>query len=122
MKANPKRIEAARLGADMSRADLAAALRRVTSGRLKASERGIRGWEKGEYAPSDGVIPAYALATGRPLDFFYADGDGADESEEESAPMSREAEALLDSMSFEELLAYKARQVALDAVAKAVKA
>ena len=99
MKASPKRMEAARLSADMSRADLAAALRRVTSGRLKASERGIRGWERGEYAPSDGVIPAYAIATGKPLDFFYADeSGGADsdlEEEDLSAPLSRAIENIV---------------------------
>lgn len=103
MKANPKRIELARLEANMSRADLAAALRRVTSGRLRASERGIRGWEKGEYAPSDGVIPAYAIATGKPLDFFYA--EGADESDDESAPLSRERALLNVGIAVEQLLA-----------------
>lgn len=77
MKVSPGRMMDARLAADMSRADLAAALRKATSGRLKASERGIRGWEKGEYAPSADVIPAYAIATGKPLDFFY-EGEQAD--------------------------------------------
>ena len=76
MVVSPDRMKDARLEANMSRADLAAALRRVTSGRLKASERGIRGWEKGEYTPSGDVIPAYAIATGKPLDFFYEDVPG----------------------------------------------
>lgn len=82
--ANPKRIKSARLAADMSRADLAFAVRRVSDGRIKATERGIRGWEKGEYRPSDGVIPAVAEATGKSIDFFYA-ADPDDDEEDETA-------------------------------------
>jgi len=76
MKVSAERMTEARLNANMSRADLASELRRVTAGRVKASERGIRGWEKGEYAPSADVIPAYAIATGKPLEFFYVPEPG----------------------------------------------
>jgi len=79
--ANPKQISRARLAANMSRADLAFAVRRVTDGQIKSTERGVRGWEKGEYRPSDGVIPAVAAATGQSIEFFYeldADDDEGD--------------------------------------------
>ena len=79
--ANPRRIESARLAANMSRADLAYAIRQSTGGQIKATERGVRGWEKGEYKPSDGVIPAIAQATGKTVDYFYA----SDEDEEDAA-------------------------------------
>ena len=75
MAVNPDRMREARLDADMSRADLAAALRAATNGEVRASERGIRGWEKGEYTPSGDVIPAYVLATGKPHEFFYTSDD-----------------------------------------------
>lgn len=59
----------------MSRADLAYAVRRVSDGQIKATERGIARWERGENRPSDGVIPAIAAATGQTLDFFYEQDD-----------------------------------------------
>jgi transcriptional regulator with XRE-family HTH domain len=89
VKVSADRMLEARFQADMSRADLAAALRNVTGGRVKASERGIRGWEKGEYTPSANVIPAYALATDKPLDFFYA----ADPADDAPFPGSRRGHA-----------------------------
>jgi hypothetical protein len=93
--ANPARMEQARLEANMSRGDLAHALRRVTSNRLKATERGIRGWERGEYAPSDGVIPAYAIVTNKPLDFFYEWPEQSDDEADSSQPMTRDRERKL---------------------------
>lgn len=57
----------------MSRADLAHAIRKSTE--LKASERGVRGWERDEYAPSAAAVAAIAQATGRDIEFFYANGD-----------------------------------------------
>lgn len=84
--ANPDRIYQARLAADMSRTDLAHAIRIHTNGAIKASERSVRRWEKGEHAPSDGVIPAIAQATGKDIDFFYEqNGDGSSDDEDESS-------------------------------------
>ena len=69
------KIMEARLKADMSRADLAHAIRKATGNELKASERGVRGWERDEYAPSAAAIAAIAKATGNEIEFFYANGD-----------------------------------------------
>lgn len=61
----------ARLAANMSRADLAFAIRQVSNGEIKGTEGGVGNWERGKHRPSDGVIPAIAAATGKPIDFFY---------------------------------------------------
>lgn len=68
----------ARLAANMSRADLAHAIRTVTENDLKASERGVRGWELDEYAPSASAIAAIAKATNQEIEFFYG---GQEENE-----------------------------------------
>ncbi|HMA26097.1 MAG TPA: helix-turn-helix transcriptional regulator [Solirubrobacterales bacterium] len=80
----PERITEARLNADMSRSDLAYAIRRQTGGHIKATDRGVLRWEKGENAPRDGVVAAIAAVTGRAIEFFYTDAD---------EPLSKEAEA-----------------------------
>lgn len=80
---NPKRIESARLRADMSHADLAYEVRRVTSGRLKPTEQSIRRWIGGRHVPREGVIAAIAVATGQSIEFFYElnpDDDDEDEA------------------------------------------
>jgi transcriptional regulator with XRE-family HTH domain len=79
---NPARIEKARLASDMSRADLAFAVRRVTDGRLKPTEQTVRRWAQGKHLPSADAVSAIATATGNDIDFFYEqDGDDADEEE-----------------------------------------
>jgi transcriptional regulator with XRE-family HTH domain len=87
MKVSGERIYQARLAADMSRADLATAVRRVSD--VKATERSVARWEKeeGGIQPSAIALASIADATGKPLDFFYVGRDsfGAD------APVSREA-------------------------------
>jgi transcriptional regulator with XRE-family HTH domain len=79
--ANPARIKAARLAANMSRSDLAFAIRQHTGGAIKTTERGVAGWENKEYAPSDGVIPAIAAVTGKEIGFFY-EADSDDDGDE----------------------------------------
>jgi transcriptional regulator with XRE-family HTH domain len=65
-----------RLKNNMSRADLAVAIREGSSGNVKATERGIRGWEKGEYAPRGDALPAIAGALGCEIaDLYRANGD-----------------------------------------------
>ena len=65
----------------MSRGDLAFAVRRDTQGGIKATERGIRGWEKGENAPSGLTVAVLAKILGTSIEFFYT--SGADEDDEE---------------------------------------
>lgn len=86
MRTSGERITEARLAANMSRADLAFAIRRISKGSIKATERGLRGWEKGEYRPSDGVVPTIAEATGKAIEFFYEAGGNDDDEEEAALP------------------------------------
>jgi transcriptional regulator with XRE-family HTH domain len=91
-KFNPARIDKARLAVNMSRADLAFAVRRVTNGRLKPTEGSISRWAKGTHTPREGVIAAIAAATGQEISFFYApDGDAEDDEE---ADLLRDVERL----------------------------
>lgn len=61
-----------RLKRNMSRADLAVAIRRSSGGRIKATERGVRGWEKDEYVPRADAVPAIAAALGCEIADLYA--------------------------------------------------
>lgn len=88
---NPARIEKARLGANMSRADLAFAVRRVTNGRLKPTEQAIKRWSQGRHLPSADAISAIATATARDIDFFYEQDEGDDDEE---AELLRDLQAL----------------------------
>lgn len=82
---NTRRIDRARLAANMSHADLAFAVRHVTDGRLKPTEKSIRSWIKGKTAgghtPREGAIAAIAAATGQSIEFFY-EADSADDEED----------------------------------------
>jgi len=91
---NPQRLTEARLSADMSRGDLAFAIRRISGGQLKATERGIRGWEKGENAPRGETVNVIAEATDRESSFFYT--ESSDEDEEAALP---EVAELLEALS-----------------------
>jgi transcriptional regulator with XRE-family HTH domain len=72
-----------RLKQNMSRADLAHAIRHASRGLIKATERGIRGWEKNEYVPSGESVPAIAEALGCDIgDLYERNGAAADEDEE----------------------------------------
>lgn len=78
----------------MSRADLAMAIRRASQGQIKATERGIRGWEKNEYVPHGESVPAIATALSCQIsDLFETNGDGrsVDDSEPELLPSLDEA-------------------------------
>lgn len=88
---NPARIEKARLGANMSRADLAFAVRRVTSDRLKPTEQTIKRWAQGKHQPGGDAVAAIATATGHEIAFFY-EQDGDDDEEE--AELLRDLEQL----------------------------
>lgn len=94
-KANPDRIVQARLAADMSRADLAYAIRRITRNEIKASDRNIGRWENGEHSPRDGVIVAIATATGKPIEFFYGGGEASEDEEAAAMPIQRDIEEAL---------------------------
>lgn len=89
---NPSRIEKARLLANMSRADLAFAVRRVTAGRLKPAEQTIRKWSQGKHLPREGAIAAIAVATGQEISFFYEEDTPEDDDEE--AELLRDLEQL----------------------------
>lgn len=67
----------------MSRADLAHRVRNISGGAIKASERSVRGWEKGEYVPSGETVPALAKAVGCAVPELFGD-----DLEEEAASMA----------------------------------
>lgn len=78
-----------RLKQDMSRADLAHAIRRASRGEIKATERGIRGWEKNEYTPHGESVPAIATALSCEInDLYERDGGDASDDDEESDPVA----------------------------------
>lgn len=68
-----------RLRQNMSRADLAHAIRKVSNDQVKATERGVRGWEKNEYVPNGGAVPAIAGALGCEIEDLYSYGDADQE-------------------------------------------
>ncbi len=83
MHFNGQALYQLRLRNDMSRADLAVAIRRVSGGSVKATERGIRGWEKNEYVPRGEAVPAIAQALGCEISELYrANGDAPFRGEE----------------------------------------
>jgi transcriptional regulator with XRE-family HTH domain len=78
---NPERINAARLRAGMTQADVAYRLRERGH---KANERSIRRWESGQHAPHANVVPALAEALNVTMDDLYT-SDEMDEEEDESS-------------------------------------
>lgn len=86
----------------MSRADLAHAVRHASNGQVKATERGIRGWEKGEYTPRGEAMPAIAAALDCGISDLYetvSDSDDAEAARVPSGPLTRdERELLVDLM------------------------
>jgi len=90
---NPKRINQARLAADMSQADVAHRLR--IHGH-KATERSIRRWETGQHAPHANVVPVLAEALGVTIDALYEQTDSSDDEEDEAAVLRRIAHQLID--------------------------
>lgn len=69
----------------MSRADLAHAIRRSSQGDIKATERGIRGWEKNEYTPHGAAVPVIAQALECEIaDLYEQNGNGTADDDEES--------------------------------------
>lgn len=86
-RVNPNRIRDARLAKDMSRDALARAIATGVSNVIR--------WEKGKHVPRIEHIAAIAMATDRPIEFFFGvDEDGAEEDDEEAAAMSDLAESL----------------------------
>lgn len=67
----------------MSQADLAYEVRKRSNGKFKTSDRGVRGWERGDNNPRDGVVAIIAAATGHPIEFFYTETEGADDASDE---------------------------------------
>jgi hypothetical protein len=90
---NPKRIERARLNANLSHDDLAYEIRRLSDGRLKPNGGLVRKWIKGQHKPSDGVIVVIASATGQDISYFY-ETDSEDDGE---AALLRDLEQRLPS-------------------------
>lgn len=88
---NPARIRKARLAANMSRNDLAFAIRSHSGGNIKATERGVARWELGTARPRDGAVPAIAAATGHEIAFFYEQDEDPDDEE---ADLLRDLEQL----------------------------
>lgn len=66
-----------RLKKDMSRADLAVAIRRASGGKIKATERGVRGWEKDEYVPRGDAVAAIATTLEVDVTALYVDNGDA---------------------------------------------
>jgi transcriptional regulator with XRE-family HTH domain len=81
-KFSPTRLRDARLAADMSRFDLAVAIRK--------SEKNIGRWERGEHEPRGETVARIAGATGKEIGFFYVEGEG----DEEDAEAARGSSAL----------------------------
>ena len=79
---NGVKIRDARLAADMSRADLANAIR--------SSERNIARWETGQNQPRVSSVALIAAATGHDLEFFLTSSNEDDEEEAASMPLSRD--------------------------------
>lgn len=90
---NPKRINQARLAADMSQADVAYRLRQHGH---KATERSIRRWETGQHAPHANIVPVLADALGVSIDELYESTGSDDEEEDEAAVLRRIAHQLID--------------------------
>lgn len=85
----------------MSRADLAHAVRRSSEGAIKATERGVRGWEKGEYVPRGDAVPALASALECKVEDLYgtADADDAEAADQMVAGLSRDEYALYGALT-----------------------
>lgn len=96
MRVRGERIYQARLQANMSRADLATRIRTLSRDRIKATERGIRRWEKEERGiqPNASSVLLIAEATGKAVPYFYA-ADDADE-EESSLSLTRDLHSVID--------------------------
>jgi len=90
---NPKRINQARLAADMSQADVAYRLRQHGH---KATERSIRRWETGQHAPHANIVPVLADALGISIDELYESTGSDDDEEDEAAVFRRIAHQLID--------------------------
>lgn len=83
MRFNGEALYQHRLRKDMSRADLATAIRRASRGEIKATERGIRGWEKNEYTPHGESVPAIAVALGCDIENLYETSAATSATDEE---------------------------------------
>jgi transcriptional regulator with XRE-family HTH domain len=80
-----------RLRKNMSRADLAHAIRHASRDEIKATERGIRGWEKNEYTPHGASVPAIARALDCEIgDLYEQNGNASDDDEESRAVQHRD--------------------------------
>lgn len=88
-----------RLAANMSRADLAMAVRRLSQGTIKATERGIRGWEKGEYVPGGETLPVLAVAVSCEVgDLFNGNGSTEEGSLEEESEVAAQLLAAVKAL------------------------
>lgn len=102
-----------RLKQNMSRADLAHAIRRSSHGQIKATERGVRGWEKNEYAPRGEAIPALAAALGCEMSELYETNGATADDDEESDPVVSFESAVAH---FNAAAAAAGRKAAIDAL------
>jgi len=79
---NGRRLEKLRLHNDMSRGDLAFSIRHASGGRIKATERGVRGWERGDNAPHSDTLNVIAEVLGVDSSHFYTSPEAAEDDEE----------------------------------------
>ena len=94
---SPGRIVQARLAANMSRADLAYAIRSASGGQIKANEQSVRRWEKALHSPSADGIAAIAQATGHDIEFFYTEADPDGDEDDMAALLMAALSAFVDS-------------------------
>ena len=87
---NGRRLEKLRLHNDMSRGDLAFSIRHASGGRIKATERGVRGWERGDNAPHSDTMNVIAEVLGVDSSHFYTSPGEDEDAEEEALPSHHE--------------------------------
>jgi len=93
MKFSGARVTEARVGAGLSKSDLAFAVRRLNPD-LRPDASAISKIERGDHEPKANLLAAIATATGRDIDFFYeAEGDDAEAEELVAALRARATKA-----------------------------
>lgn len=103
-----QKIRDARLSAGLTQAQLARA--------IETTERNVIRWENGQNQPRVASLSAIAQATGHDIDFFLTASGEADEEEEAAlSGLTREEAAVLDRLSFEQVVSYKATRAAVRA-------
>lgn len=74
---NPNRIAEAMRTRKMTPDDLAYEIRRLSQGTVRTTARNVQDWVRGKHEPRASVLPLIAIATGKTLDYFFANGEDA---------------------------------------------